>query len=393
MTNTIRLHELYSNDELFAQAVQAGELTFLAQDARGPNQEAVENRGASDQSRRTLKNLSLALKSIGLALENIISLMVFLTDYSDAKQIAEVLRSAFGQSGKIYPATTLVGVCGLEGNCRVRMDAIATSSGDREPIVIRDIPFAPGSGSHGTRVGGFVFLSGVDGVDERGEVNSPVTIQSQTREVLNRVSKILNHQKLGLGDLCRTFMFIPSTEYRPGYGEARKQVYQGIFSEDEFPPNSGIYVRDLGANVLLRSVAIAYRGTKTIVTSPKVRKSPGSFSQSARVGEWLLLAGQGAVGFNREVEAEGSLAGQTEATLLHTKHIVEAAGGDLDDIVKTTVYLVAGQDRAEFANAYQNFFKTYSRSLTMPAGLTVEVRELSPRCLVEIDAVAFLGGR
>jgi enamine deaminase RidA (YjgF/YER057c/UK114 family) len=72
---------------------------------------------------------------------------------------------------------------------------------------------------------------------------------------------------------------------------------------------------------------------------------------------------------------------------------VEAAGGDLDDIVKTTVYLVAGQDRTEFSNAYQNFFKTYRRSLTMPAGLTIEVRELSPRCLVEIDAVAFLHGQ
>jgi 2-iminobutanoate/2-iminopropanoate deaminase len=393
MTNTIRLHELYSNDGLFAQGVQAGELTFLAQDARGPNEKVVENHGASHQSRRTLENLSLALKIVGLSLENVISLAVFLTDYSDAKQVAEVLQSTFGESGKIYPATTLVGVCGLEGNCRVRMDVIASASGDREPIVIRDIPLAAGSGSHGIRVGGLVFLSGVDALDERGEVSVPVTIQSQTRAVLNRISKILNHQKLGLGDLCRTFMFMPSTEYRPGYGEARKQVYQGIFSEDEFPPNSGLYVQDLGSNVLLRSVAMAYRGKKTIVTSPHVRTAPGSFSQSVRVGEWLLLAGQDAVGFNREVEAEGSLAGQTEATLRHMKHIVEAAGGDLNDIVKTTVYLVAGQDRDEFANAYQNFFQTYGRSLTMPAGLTVEVRELSPRCLVEIDAVAFLRGQ
>jgi 2-iminobutanoate/2-iminopropanoate deaminase len=393
VTNTIRLPELYSNDELFAQGVQAGELTFLAQDARGRNEKVVENSTANDQSRQTLENLSRALKSVGLSLENIISLTVFLPDYSDAKQVAEVLRLTFGESGTIYPATTLVGVCGLEANCRLRMDAIATSSRDREPIVIPDIPFALGSGSHGVRVGEFVFLSGVDAVDERGEVSSPVTIQSQTREVLNRIKRIVNHQKLGLGDLCRTFMFMPSTEYRTGYGGTRKEVYKGIFSEDEFPPNSGIYIQDLGPNILLRSVAIAYRGKKTIVTSPRVRRAPESFSQSVRVDDWLLLAGQDAVGFNREVEAEGSLAGQTEVTLRHTKDIVEAAGGNLDDIVKTTVYLTAGQDRAGFANAYQKFFKTYGRSSTMPAGLTVEVRELSPRCLVEIDAVAFLHGR
>ena len=162
-----------------------------------------------------------------------------------------------------------------------------------------------------------------------------------------------------------------------------------MFSPDEFPPNSGIYLRDLGRDVLLRSVAIAYRGAKQIVASPRVRKTPGSFSQSARVGDWLLIAGQDAVGFQRETLAEGDLAGQTEITLRHVRYIVEEAGGTLDDLVKTTVYLVAGQDRNKFAEAYRNFFKLNAKSL--PAGLSVEVRELAPGCLVEIDAVAYLG--
>ena len=109
-------------------------------------------------------------------------------------------------------------------------------------------------------------------------------------------------------------------------------------------------------------MAIAYRGAKTIVASPKVRKAPGSFSQSVRVGDWLLLAGQDAVGFNREVDAEGDLAGQTEVTLQHTKDILEEAGGTLDDLVKTTVYLIAGQERSEFAAAYRKFFNRHSRS-------------------------------
>jgi 2-iminobutanoate/2-iminopropanoate deaminase len=188
-------------------------------------------------------------------------------------------------------------------------------------------------------------------------------------------------------------MFMPSTDDRPGYGEARKRVYKDIFVEDEFPPNSGIYIQELGHDILLRSVAIAYAGRQTIVASPKVRKAPGSFSQSVRVGGWLLQAGQDAVGFNRVVEAEGDLAGQTKVTLQHIKDIVEEAGGTLDDIVKTTVYLTADQDRSKFTNAYQAFFAANKRNSKMPAGLTVEVRELSPRCLVEIDAVALLRAR
>jgi 2-iminobutanoate/2-iminopropanoate deaminase len=73
--------------------------------------------------------------------------------------------------------------------------------------------------------------------------------------------------------------------------------------------------------------------------------------------------------------------------------IMEAAGGTLDDIVKTTVYLLAGQDRAVLLDAYGEQFRRRLRSPWMPAGLTMTVDALRPDCLVEIDAVAYLGGR
>jgi 2-iminobutanoate/2-iminopropanoate deaminase len=267
------------------------------------------------------------------------------------------------------------------------MDAIATSARDRQYFRLPELPLARASRCHGVRAGNFVFLSGVDAADADGRISPPIAIQTQT--VLGRINDILGRQDLSLRDLCRTFMFMPSTDYRPGYGEARRAVYAGIFSADAFPPNSGIYIRDLGKDILLRSAAIAYRGEKQVVASPKVRTTPGSFSQSVRVGDWLLIAGQDAVGFQREVLAEGHLAGQTEITLRHVQHIVEEGGGTLDDVVKTTVYLTAGQKRNEFASAYRNFFK--QRATTLPAGLTVEVVELAPGCLVEIDAVAYFG--
>lgn len=385
--NTIQLRDLYCENVLFAQGVQAGEFVFLGQDARGNDGTLAKNETTKSQTERTLENLSALLKNVGQTLNDLVSLSVFIPHYADAPDAAEILRSKFTAN---YPAVNFIGVSGLEGNCRVRMDAIATTSRDRESISIADLPFSLGANCHGIRVGDFVFLSGVDAADAQGRAGAPVTIQSQTKEVLRRIDKILNQQNLGLGNLCRTFMFIPGTQYRPGYGEARKEIYTGIFAEDKFPPNSGIYIRSLGKDILLRSMAIAYRGKQTIITSPKVRKAPGSFSQSVRAGDWLWLAGQDAVDFNRQVEAEGSLAGQTEATLRHTKDIVEAAGGTLDDIVKTTVYLTEGTNRVEFAAAYRKFFEANYRKQPMPTGLTVEVRELSPRCLVEIDSVALL---
>ncbi len=388
MSRTIQIANLFSEPQLFSQGSQAGEFTFLAQDARGPDGTVGEVRSARQQAQQTLANLHTALDGAGQSLENLVSLSVFLPDYSDAAEIAGVLRANFKAN---YPAVNFVGVCGLESSCRVRMDALATTSTDRETIQVTGLPLSIGAGCHGVRVGEVVFLSGVDAADGDGRSGESTAIQSQTTEVLTRIKRILGEQNLGLGNLCRTFMFMPGTQHRPGYGEARKKIYQGIFSDDEFPPNSGIYIRTLGENVLLRSMALAYRGKQTIVTSPKVRLAPGSFSQSVRTGDWLWLAGQDAVTFDRVVECAGSLAGQTEATLRHTKDIVEAAGGTLDDIVKTTVYLIEGTDRAEFAEAYENFFAAHSRAKVMPAGLTVVVQELSPRCLVEIDSVAFLG--
>ena len=390
MVSAIDSQQLFSEKDLFAQGAVAGEFVFLAEDGRGFNG-VVDDVTAQGQARKALENLAIGLKGVGLDLSAAVSLMVYLPHYQGPAEVAEVLAAAFGSDPGNFPAITLVGIAGLEGGCRARIDAIATTSRDRESFRHKDIPLAQGSLCHGGRVGNLVFLSGIDATDGHGESGLPLTIQAQTTETLSRIRRLLGTQHLSLGDLCRTFMFMPGTKYRPGYGEARKAVYNGIFADDEFPPNSGIYIPTLGSNVLLRSVGIAYSGAKTVVASPKVRKAPGSFSQSMRTGDWLWIAGQDAVGFNREVENENSFEGQIEATLRHLKDIVEEAGGTLDDVVKTTVYLIAGQDRSRFASAYRDFFRRYLHTSTMPAGLTVEVQELSPRCLVEIDAVAFLG--
>jgi 2-iminobutanoate/2-iminopropanoate deaminase len=388
MSQTIEQKTLFSEANLFSPSVQAGEFTFAAQDARGSDGMIRAAPTAARQTDQSLLNLDTALHPFRLSTADLVSLSVYIPDFRDAAAVAKTLRDRFGNDG---PAVNFVGVCGLEGGCRVRMDAVATTSEDRETIRIADLPLSIGAGCHAVRVGDLFFLSGVDAADHDGRIATAFSIQIQTTEVLTRMQRILAQQKLTLGNLCRTFMFMPGTQHRTGYGEARKKIYQGIFAQDEFPPNSGIYIRSLGDNILLRSMAIAYRGQQNIVTSPKVRLAPGSFSQSVRAGDWLWLAGQDAVTFDRVVECEGSLAGQTEATLRHSKDIVEAAGGTLDDIVKTTVYLTEGTHRAEFVEAYKKYFVAHSRTGALPAGLTVEVQELSPHCLVEIDSVAFLG--
>ena len=382
-----------SNDvtSLFPPMVQAGELTFLAQDARGPDGSLGNERNAVGQARRTLENVRALLRTAGQDLNNLVCLMVFLTDYNDVGEVARVLDSYFPELQRSYPASCFVGAMALDGGCLVRMDAVATSSLDRAQINVPGVPYAPGSRCHGVRVGDLFFLSGVDAGGPGGSASGSGGMGVQTGAVLDRIEVILKNQGLSLSDIFRTFMFMPDLSIRAAYGEARRRKYQGFFRLEEFPANSGIGVKSVGQNLLLRSVAIATRDrTKAVVSSDKVRLSPGSFSQSYRVGKWLFIAGQDAITFDRKTRAVGDLVGQTEASLMDIKYIVEAGGGTLDDVVKTTVYLTAGQDYSHFATAYQSFFKTHRRAAMMPSGLVVDVKELAPQCLVEIDAVARL---
>ncbi|HXV80921.1 MAG TPA: RidA family protein, partial [Candidatus Binatia bacterium] len=173
--------------------MRAGEFAFTAQDARRANGD-LGNTSAEDQALRTVENLDLALKTTGLDRGQVVSLMVYLSEYADASEVAQVLQTTFGKSAESYPATTLIGVAGLEGGCSVRMDAIATSSRDRTTIQLKDLPLAPGSRCHGVRVGNFFFLAGIDAAEADGQVGSLTTIQSQTTAVLGRIKRILQTQ-------------------------------------------------------------------------------------------------------------------------------------------------------------------------------------------------------
>jgi 2-iminobutanoate/2-iminopropanoate deaminase len=116
----------------------------------------------------------------------------------------------------------------------------------------------------------------------------------------------------------------------------------------------------------------------------------GDFDSLRRFG---AVWSQDAVDVAQQTLFVGDLRAQTEQCMRQLQFIMEAASGSMDDIVKTTVYLLAGQDREVFLNAYSEQFRRRLRSPWMPAGLTMMVDALRPDCLVEIDAVAYLGAR
>ena len=108
------------------------------------------------------------------------------------------------------------------------------------------------------------------------------------------------------------------------------------------------------------------------------------YNQAIRVGDLVFVAGQ--LGLRPgDTAVEGGIAQQTEQVLQNLAAILEAAGSSLENLVKTTVYLVELGDFAAMNEVYARHVGD-----TPPARATVGVSQLPSGALVEIEAVAHL---
>ena len=373
---------LVPEDPVFAVGASVGDLTFVSQDAAGPGELPS---GAVPQAERTLENIRRALAAVGQSADDLVFLQVMLTDYAAAPDIGRLLRAAFRPDRA--PTTCFVGVSALGPDRLVRMDAVASTNRDRAQVVAEGVPLPLGAACHAIRVGELVFVGSVDAPED---VGTPSTI------VLERMDAVLRAAGLGLKDSFRHWAFLrnmAATSVRDAYGRERTVRLDPIYAPDEYPANSRIGSPALGAGVAQRSYAVATRGRRQYVESKFARRTPRVFAQSVRAGDWLFIAGQDAVDVAQQTLFVGDLRAQTDQCVRQLQFIMEAAGGTMDDIVKTTVYLLDGQDRSVFLDAYGEQFRRRLRSPWMPAGLTMTVDALRPDCLVEIDAMAWLGAR
>ena len=377
---------LMSEHPAFSVGATVGGLTFVAQDAAGPGELPS---GTVPQAERTLENLRRALASVGQGPDNLVFLHVMLTDYAQAPAVARLVQAAFRPERA--PTTCFIGVSKLGLGRLVRMDAVASTITDRAQIVAPGVPLPLGSLVHAVRVGDLVFTGAVDSADAPLDATTP-----PSAVILDHMDAVLRAAGLSMKDSFRHWSFIrnlANPEVNRAYGRGRNMRLDSVFAPNEFPANSRMGSPALGPGVAHRSYAVATRGSRQYVESNFARKLSRVFAQSVRAGNWLFIAGQDSVDVANRTLFIGDLRAQTEQCVRQLQFIMEAAGGTLDNIVKTTVYLMDGVDRAVCLDAYTEQFRRRLKSPWMPAGLTMDLDAMRTDCLVEIDAVAWLGPR
>lgn len=112
---------------------------------------------------------------------------------------------------------------------------------------------------------------------------------------------------------------------------------------------------------------------------------PGTFSRAIRVGNHLYVAG---ITANSPTGIEGAtMYDQTRAVFTKIRHLVEAAGGTMNDIVRLTGFVTDISKRDEYLRARRDFF-----TADPPAATLVEVGALVvPELVVEVEATAIIG--
>ncbi|MBI5018529.1 MAG: RidA family protein [Deltaproteobacteria bacterium] len=109
----------------------------------------------------------------------------------------------------------------------------------------------------------------------------------------------------------------------------------------------------------------------------------GPYSQAVVAGGWVYCSGQIPLVPETGELVDGPLEAQARRVLDNLAAVLEAAGSNLDLVVKTTVFLRDLQDFAAFNAVYAEYFTG-----APPARSTVQVAALPRGARLEVEAVA-----
>ncbi|MBI4180002.1 RidA family protein [bacterium] len=123
-----------------------------------------------------------------------------------------------------------------------------------------------------------------------------------------------------------------------------------------------------------------------MISTGKAPKAIGPYSQAVRDGGYLFLSGQIALDPSTGQLTGAGIEEQARRVLENMRGIIEAAGGRLTDVVKTTVFLTDMGDFQKFNEVYAGFFGDHR-----PARSVVGASALPRGARIELDAICRCG--
>ena len=126
--------------------------------------------------------------------------------------------------------------------------------------------------------------------------------------------------------------------------------------------------------------------TKVIKTS-NAPDPVGPYNQAIKAGNFIYCSGQIAIDpVSNEINCLGNIEKETIQVLKNLIAVLNAGEAELDNVIKTNIYLTDLKNFQIVNSIYSEFFKVKAP----PARACVEVSSLPKGALIEIDCIAYL---
>lgn len=122
---------------------------------------------------------------------------------------------------------------------------------------------------------------------------------------------------------------------------------------------------------------------KEVINTKKAPAALGPYSQAIKLDNLLFTSGQIPIVPETGEIVAGDVESQTRQVLENIRAVLEEAGTNLEQVVKTTVFIKNMDDFGKINEVYAEFFKD-----NPPARSTVEVARLPKDAQVEIEVIA-----
>ncbi len=133
--------------------------------------------------------------------------------------------------------------------------------------------------------------------------------------------------------------------------------------------------------LLLVSCNAAF-AAKEVIYTQNAPEPIGIYSQAIKTGNTVYISGQIPIDPKTGKMIEGDFKDQVRQAIANISEIAKAAGGNVDDIVKLTVYLA---DLSNFAAVNDVMLESFHKPY--PARAAIEIKALPKNAAVEIEAV------
>ncbi len=122
-----------------------------------------------------------------------------------------------------------------------------------------------------------------------------------------------------------------------------------------------------------------------VISTESAPGAIGPYSQAIRAGGMIFCSGQIPIDPATGEFVSEDVSEQTDQVLKNLAEVLKAAGSDLENVVKTTVFLADMGDFALMNEVYGRYFNK-----NKPARATVEAARLPKDARVEIDCIAIV---